>query len=766
MRRNLAAFLLAPLLAGTAAAQGELGADVPSRRWPSETHRCVHDRVSEVAHDHRSARAHRSAAAVSSRRPNHAAAPLGDDAAAGGTATFPVRAGGVGPGQPQQRQQGAGTTPATLLKGNTDALQIKFRFLTGTTLDPGYACGAAGDEVLIGTSATASQTCSTETPDSATCSFRCTADDVLTAAKLDYLTRSLEETAAFFAAILRVGREGGSKLTVPSPGVRCGAGSYGIEIPQDDLNNGFENTTYVMYVTARPVLGTTLAFASACAGQFESVRGRPVIGYINFSPSQVVVGDPGLDTIARHETTHALGFSFSLFSRFNPPQAANADDKIADEVPATRNGEPVQVPYMVSPRVRAEARRHFKCDDLPGAELEGGGGTGTRLSHWEQRIFGVEYMVGTKSASPIYSRLTMALFEDTGWYFVDTLSPRISTINPWGSELGCEFAMGSCVGTAWKSQGSPYFCDSGDIEGCSISHIGTAVCDISTFQDNLPPQFQHYPGAPKRGGTNALMDYCPVLSIARLCNDAEDGKVDPALYIEGRGEAYGVEPSGASGRCVASTLLDDDVRFRPFRSTRRSFGCYMSRCRAPDEIMVRVKEHWYSCTGRGGVRVSNVYGDMDGEFICPDAAVICQSTVADTTWPRITAVSDGFFLYIILIFFLFHTRTHTHLSLSLSHTHTHTHIRPPLQQVVPDNLDRRAGISVTIHGANMGAVTSVDVSGGPCAVSTTTALTATCVTGDEGYSTTEDFVRVSNAQGLGDTTDRGSVSVDGDFIGT
>ena len=85
--------------------------------------------------------------------------------------------------------------------------------------------------------------------------------------------------------------------------------------------------------------------------------------------------------------------------------------------------------------------------------------------------------------------------------------------------------------------------------------------------------------------------------------------------------------------------------------------------------------------------------------------------------------------------------------------------------MVPNQLDRRAGISVTIHGMNMGSVSNADVSGGPCVVGAVAEKSVTCTTGDEGYSTTEDFVRVYNAQGLGDTTKPGAVSVDGDLIG-
>jgi leishmanolysin-like peptidase len=44
---------------------------------------------------------------------------------------------------------------------------------------------------------------------------------------------------------------------------------------------------------------------------------------------------------------------------------------------------------MVTPRVVEEARLHFNCSELEGAELEDQGGEGTALTHWEKRILEV-----------------------------------------------------------------------------------------------------------------------------------------------------------------------------------------------------------------------------------------------------------------------------------------------------------------------------------------------------------------------------------------
>ena len=98
-----------------------------------------------------------------------------------------------------------------------------------------------------------------------------------------------------------------------------------------------------------------------------------------------------------------------------------APDSVADQIHDVRGVA------TVYPRVVEEVRRHFNCSDLEGAELEGQGGDGTALTHWEKRIFQNEAMTGTvHTENPVYSRLTFALLEDSGWYLpnYDLASPK------------------------------------------------------------------------------------------------------------------------------------------------------------------------------------------------------------------------------------------------------------------------------------------------------------------------------------------------------
>ena len=51
-------------------------------------------------------------------------------------------------------------------------------------------------------------------------------------------------------------------------------------------------------------------------------------------------------------------------------------------------------------------------------------------------------MTGTHTQNPIYSRITMALMEDTGWYLPNY---NMADDFKWGRKLGCDFALRSCL---------------------------------------------------------------------------------------------------------------------------------------------------------------------------------------------------------------------------------------------------------------------------------------------------------------------------------
>ena len=112
-------------------------------------------------------------------------------------------------------------------------------------------------------------------------------------------------------------------------------------------------------------------------------------------------------------------------------------------------------------------KKHFGCEALEGVELEDDGGSGTAGSHWQMRSLLNDYMVGINIHTmypTVKSVFTLALLEDTGWYFADFT--RADMALKWGYNRGCDF-LHSC-----DANTQPGFCmnhasPSPDAEECS-----------------------------------------------------------------------------------------------------------------------------------------------------------------------------------------------------------------------------------------------------------------------------------------------------------
>uniref|UniRef100_A0A0N5AQC7 Leishmanolysin-like peptidase n=1 Tax=Syphacia muris TaxID=451379 RepID=A0A0N5AQC7_9BILA len=320
---------------------------------------------------------------------------------------------------------------------------------------------------------------------------------------------------------------------------------------------GVSDADFLLYVSAvkseRCTGVDTVAYAAHC--QQEATFDRPIAGHVNLCPNALSVEAHDrevLQSTVKHEILHALGFSAGLYAFFrdenglprtkrnpnNKPESLNLErgyynwdnttirTVVREDWWTAKGKMKHEVHIMVTPKVQQEARLHFGCDDLEGAELENQGGEGTALTHWEKRLFENEAMTGTHTQNPVYSRLTLALLEDSGWYKANY---SVAESLHWGKDLGCDFAKKSC-GEWIKNQRqkklppSP-FCDEIKHDGtrslattrCTTQRDSLALCNLVPYKQPLPDEYYNFDflkevreeGLKYYGGSVELADYCP-----------------------------------------------------------------------------------------------------------------------------------------------------------------------------------------------------------------------------------------------------------------
>jgi leishmanolysin len=439
----------------------------------------------------------------------------------------------------------------------------------------------------------------------------CAAADVLTTAKRNLLVNTiLPEALTRLAARISVNRLT-SNLVV---GSSCGDHT----IPSAHSSTGVANADYVLYVSAGPIGGSTLAWAGSC--QTESGTGRPIVGRANFDPEHLEYATAseleGLLDTAVHEILHALGISGGFFG-------ANGRSSTT-----TKRGKPVTELDSTMAALLAEARSFTGCSTLTGVELEDEGSSGSAGSHFERRLYKDEIM--TAAGGSKLSSFSLLALQDLGvGYTVNTAAAEPMV---WGKATGCGFHTEKC-NTAAGGAGT-YFCfeASSSVQGCSFDKTSIGYCTVGTVS-NLPSYFQYYSGEPTKGGTSSFMDACPYYQgySNRNCTDA-DYDASTNLYLAGNTFA-------ADSRChMATNLLRS--RYSPASSGPR---CLQTRCTSGGLVEFKVNGSAYVTCPSDGATAGSIPG-YDGTVTCPKASDMCatfSSTTMTTTAAAASASTTG-----------------------------------------------------------------------------------------------------------------------------
>ncbi|EDX13514.1 GD18672 [Drosophila simulans] len=442
---------------------------------------------------------------------------------------------------------------------------------------------------------------------------------------------------------------------------------------------GIENADFVFYVSARQTQrcfkGLTVAYAAHC--QQEAALDRPIAGHANLCPESISTKPQELQTListVKHEILHALGFSVSLYAFFRDdegkPRTPRKLDtgkpylneklqihqwsnetirKVVRENWSVRGGHVNKVvDMMVTPRVIAEVRAHFNCNKLEGAELEDQGGEGTALTHWEKRILENEAMTGTHTQSPVFSRITLALMEDSGWYRANY---SMATPLTWGKGLGCAFAMRSCKD--WiqynhaRGRSIHPFCSKVKQDPlqteCTDDRNSVALCNLIRHEFELPKGYQNFDSLNHvkdgeegfYGGSVSLADHCPYIQEFTWRSKNVIVRGSHCRFTENNPKPeknFALESYGEGAKCFdhSESMWEERSCHQTREWQHWGSGCYKYDC-FDGRLHILVGNYSYKCSFPGqklSIRIAANGWLHKGAIMCPPCHELCGAQFA------------------------------------------------------------------------------------------------------------------------------------------
>ena len=421
--------------------------------------------------------------------------------------------------------------------------------------------------------------------------FKCTADDIPSNSQKQYVKSLMASVGTTLQDLVEVDQV--QEEWRPQMGV------YGVV----DVGS---MQSYAMdlfvFVTMRPSSANVYATGQILA---YDQNGRTIFGLVNWNPRNV---DPTAgkremyESIALHEMMHVLGFSQNRMLAF---RNASTGERYQEQQVTGGMYDQREVTLLTSPRVVEEFRKQFGCDTAAGALLEDQGGSGTAGSHWEKSVFMDEFMTGVASERPVLSAVTLALLEDSGWYYPNySMAEHLA----WGYKKGCPFVTNRCS-TGWPT-GEGYFCSVQGEAGCSYDRTAIGSCEFRSWS-TIPTKYQYFE-EPRKGGPIEIADYCPFTYPTFYC----DGDV------AAQKSSYG-DVVGKTSRCFMSKLSNIPL-LGYFQPTAPK--CYPHHCVSRSTLAVQLGSYWYVCPDGGNIsRAVNFVGTL----YCPQTDLLCGTLQED-----------------------------------------------------------------------------------------------------------------------------------------
>ena len=372
-------------------------------------------------------------------------------------------------------------------------------------------------------------------------------------------------------------------------------------IPTEHKTTGVE-ADLIIYLTVNNLTDVSyVAFAGTCERESEGLNnvlaGTVVINIPNFLGKTFTYQF----TTLTHEITHILGFSRSSYKYWKNSKGLKYEDNTLTKNSTIRG---LTNFLIVTPNVVKKAKEAFNCTEIEGIELEEYGGDGSANSHWDRRILINDYMTASVASDAIWSTITLALLQDTGWY---TVNYDLAVAPVFGKDQGCDFFNKPCLEDG-KSLDSKLWCDTNTKYTCDPFALNKARCKLQNYTSDLPDYFQYF-SSPILGGSDEYSDYCPYGD--GYSNGACRGNSKTTSILKKTSEVISI-----NSRCFESNLYQS-----PKTLSAPYAACYeVTEC-SSTEASVKIGNQLIKCPFTGATFSVSGY---TGTITCPASNILCE----------------------------------------------------------------------------------------------------------------------------------------------
>lgn len=406
-----------------------------------------------------------------------------------------------------------------------------------------------------------------------------------------------------------------------------------LQIPEHLLNKQILNADLLIIVS----FDTTGKYkankveASAVHCYQDELTKRSIVGKITFREDLNPLSAVDIDYmvwLSLHEISHVLLFNRALYKHFIDELMQPLG--ISNVLIQTANQKGQKIYNIKTKRVLAKAVQHYNCPGLQGVPLEfNTGGKSAISGHWSRRAMNTDYMIGRSHGENLITEITLAFFEDSGWYKADYAKANIFF---WGKGRGCNFFLGSCIKTSRTSEDllnimvrthhKKEFCQYINQPACSMHNQFRGFCGAKVYKHDLPLNQQNF-DSPRVGGYDSFVNRCPIVVENKLSQAFYGGNCKFGAK-EGLSEFELICPECA---CFLSSLRrnanEEDEEIPKIHSYSKEphlkAACYKFGCKN-NLIYVQLDGKEYLCPSARKLSIPGYFGRV----YCPNKRVLCD----------------------------------------------------------------------------------------------------------------------------------------------